>query len=206
MLRAEGLGVVRDGRLLFEGLSLSLADSQLLELRGANGSGKTSLLKLVAGLIPLRYEYRGVAYRGSLSWDGEPLSPAGRGGLCSWVGHTQGLCLRLPVGRQLSLDPGAEPKQVYRALDRLGLAGCEGTEVRLLSQGQRQRLVLARLLLERARLWLLDEPLTALDERGAVLLAELLAGHLAAGGCALVASHRPLGVPAAGTIELGRGA
>lgn len=180
---------------MLHGLSFELGPGQAVELRGANGSGKTSLLRLLAGLAP--------SSAGEVRWDGQPVRP---GDLAcarrmAYLGHHNALSADLSAienlrfSRQLhDAADGATPAQ---ALQALGLAALAERPVRQLSQGQRRRLALARVWMSRRPLWLLDEPCAALDRASQGLFDELLGAHLDAGGAAVVATHRALGVPAA---------
>ena len=168
-LRFEGVALRRGGRLLFEDLDLHLASGEALQVSGPNGTGKSSLIRLAAGL--LRQE-RGRVER-------EPVALA-----------DDGLALDrdLPLGRALRFwSPKAN-----EAMDALGIRHLEHLPVRFLSSGQQKRASLARVAASGAPLWLLDEPLNALDADGAERLAKLIDSHLAAGGAVLAASHQPL--------------
>lgn len=185
----------RGGLTVLDGLSLELRPGQAVELRGANGSGKTSLLRLLAGLAP--------SSAGEIRWDGQPMRP---GDLAcarrmAYLGHHNALSADLSAVENLLFSAqlhdamgGATPAQ---ALQAWGLAALAERPVRQLSQGQRRRLALARVWMSRRPLWLLDEPCAALDRTGQSLFDELLCAHLAAGGAAVVATHRALAIPAA---------
>jgi len=169
LLRFDRVTLRRGGRLLFEDLCLDLEAGQRLQLSGPNGSGKSSLIRLAAGL--LRAE-RGRVERSSLALADDALA----------------LDRELPLGRALrfwstAIDP---------AIEALGLARLAEVPVRLLSSGQLKRATLARVAASGASLWLLDEPLNALDTDGADRLARLVDAHLASGGAVLAASHQPL--------------
>jgi heme exporter protein A len=194
-LSAHGLRCRRGGRRVFAGLSFELQAGEVLELRGANGSGKTSLLRLLAGLAQ--------PTGGELHWQGRPLRPgdAHYAGHMAYLGHLNGvnadlsaienLCFaqRLAGDAEASADPAT-------ALQAWGLAALAVQPARRLSQGQRRRLALARVWMGRRRLWLLDEPCAALDSAGERLFDTRLAEHLQAGGAAIVATHHALTVPA----------
>lgn len=204
MLEGRGLACRRGDRLLFAGLDFQLRAGQLLLLRGPNGSGKSSLLRLIAGLIP--------PASGSLSWDGAPIPDADSwGALIAYLGHLDGCKSELTLREDLrfwlgwrGLGRGAEDAAEI-ALARLGLDRIADLPCRLLSAGQRRRLALARVAVSGARLWLLDEPFTALDEAGVEIAHGMIAGHCAAGGLAVVAAHGALpGFAPAQLLELGR--
>lgn len=194
LLTVCDLTVARGDRVLFEGLSFDLAAGEALALTGANGSGKTSLLRAVAGLLRPR--------RGEIRHGGEDEP---RDGL-HLVGHQDGLKAGRLAGDELAFQArwlGADPAGVARAVEQLELRRLLPLEVRKLSAGQRRRLSLARLIAAPRPLWLLDEPLAPLDARWRERVGELMAGHLAGGGAILAGVHDPLPVPAR-ALELGR--
>ena len=170
LLRFEDVSLRRGGRLLFEHLSFALDPGERLQVSGPNGSGKSSLIRLAAGL--LRAEAGGV--------DRSPLALADDG---------PALDRELPLGRALQFW-NASPE---RAMDALGLTQLGLVPVRLLSAGQLKRASLARVAASGAPLWLLDEPLNALDSDGARKLGLLVERHLESGGAVLAASHQRLG-------------
>lgn len=190
-LSATDLSCRRGHLTLFSGLSFSVEAGQALMVAGANGSGKTSLLRLLAGLA--------LPAEGTLYWDGEPARTRAlqyRSRLL-YLGHTVPIRDELTVlenlSSQLELDGiRAGRTEQLEALRRVGLAERHGLAARGLSLGQRRRLGLARLPLARRPLWLLDEPLTGLDAAGAGWFRELVDRHLAEGGMAAITSHQPL--------------
>ena len=169
LLRFDGVSLRRGGRLLFESLSLQLGPGEALQVAGPNGSGKSSLIRLAAGL--LRQE-DGRVERTALALADDALA----------------LDRELPLGRALNFWGGA-PEQPMEAL---GIAHLADVPVRLLSSGQLKRATLARVALSRADLWLLDEPLNALDAEGSERLARVIDRHLQSGGAVLAASHQAL--------------
>ena len=169
LLRFEEVALRRGGRLLFEGLDLELGPGARLQITGANGSGKSSLIRLAAGLL---LEERGRIERSKLALADDALA----------------LDRELPLKRALMFWSGG----VDQAMNALDLAQLADVPVRLLSSGQRKRATLARVAASGAPLWLLDEPLNALDSDGADRLASLVEAHLASGGAVLAASHQPL--------------
>jgi heme exporter protein A len=195
LLEAHDLACRRGRRLLFTQLNLQLSAGSVTWLRGTNGSGKTSLLRLLAGLS--------TAADGSVLWNGQPLADAGSAARQSivYIGHANALKDDLTLHEALSflarlagLD--AAPARATSALARLGLAAQSALAVRQLSQGQRRRGALARLALDEApRTWLLDEPYDALDDHSTQLLSTLITQHAARGGAVLLTSHQPVSLP-----------
>jgi heme exporter protein A len=169
LLRFDDVTLRRGGRLLFEGLDLELEAGEALQVAGPNGSGKSSLIRLAAGL--LRAE-RGRVDRSELALADDALA----------------LDRELPLKRALSFWNGA----VDEAMDALGIGHLAHVPVRLLSSGQARRAALARVAASGAPLWLLDEPINALDADGAARMAHIIGAHLQAGGAVLAASHQAL--------------
>jgi heme exporter protein A len=169
LLRFEQVALRRGGHLLFEWLDLALGPGEAVQVMGPNGSGKSSLIRLAAGL--LRAD-QGRVERSALALADDKLA----------------LDRELPLGKALGFWGGA----VAEAMEALGLAHLAEVPVRLLSSGQGKRATLARVAASGAPLWLLDEPLNALDSDGAARLATLIAGHRHVGGAVLAASHQPL--------------
>jgi len=194
-LAATGLACSLGNRTLFQGLDLAAAPGQWLALTGENGAGKSTLLRILAGLL------RPVA--GTLTWQGAPVragDPAWHAQLL-YQGHASGWKELLSAEENLAqqaeldlaaLDAAERRRRVDAALTRAGIARQRRLPFARLSAGQRRRVALARLALGPRPLWLLDEPNTALDADGQTLFAALLDEHLAAGGCAVVASHLPV--------------
>jgi heme exporter protein A len=169
MLRFDNVTLRRGGRLLFQAMNLVIAEGDAVRIIGPNGSGKSSLLRLAAGL--LRAE-RGTIERGDLAFADDHLA----------------LDRELPLGRALGFWSG----NTSFAMDALGLAHLADVPVRWLSSGQSKRATLARAIASGAPLWLLDEPLNALDADGAQRLSGLIDHHRSNGGAVLAASHQPL--------------
>ncbi len=195
-LTLDRVAIRRGGRLLFEHLSLSLAAGEACALTGANGAGKTSLLRAVAGLAPLE--------SGSVGFGGLDLTEARSSGL-HMVGHQDGLKPARTAREELSFWSrwcGGEAAGETRAADALGLEPLLDLEVRRLSAGQRKRLALARLIAAPRPLWLLDEPLSPLDAGWRARFGEVMAAHLKGGGLILAAVHDPLPI-AAKVLEIG---
>jgi heme exporter protein A len=189
-LTAEKLACVRGDKRLFEGLSFRVTAGQALAVEGANGAGKTSLLRLIAGFL--------TPAAGRLivkSADGESDDGEERGKIIGWLGHLDGLKPQLTVMEQLNFFAHLYGKAVDGALlEQVGLARQADLPCRYLSAGQRRRLALARLLASQRPLWLLDEPFAALDRSGQALVAQLMARHCGQGGIIIAATHDPLGL------------
>ncbi|MBS0336418.1 MAG: cytochrome c biogenesis heme-transporting ATPase CcmA [Proteobacteria bacterium] len=204
-LRATGLDCVRGERRLFGGLSFELGNGGLLQVSGPNGSGKTSLLRMVCGLLP--------PAAGTIEWNGSlirALAEEYNAGLV-YIGHLNAAKEELNARETLGLAARlaglpSDPAAVAAALRDFGLSGCDRLPCKVLSQGQKRRLALARLKLSASRaLWVLDEPFAALDAAGIAVMREALEDHLARGGLALLTTHQavPVAAPSAQTIELG---
>lgn len=192
-LEGQGLALLRGDRCLFENLGFGLEAGELLAIEGANGSGKTSLLRVIAGLVDPE--------EGLMRWEGRPVTADRQAYHANlvWMGHRPGFKAELTLVENLAFESGLRAMTAdatAACLDRLGLQPLTGLPFRVLSAGQQRRAALARMLLSGAPLWLMDEPYTNLDEAGRGLVAELLEEHLAAGGLAAVASHQPLPVRA----------
>ena len=203
MLEVSHLKCVRGERPLFDDVGFRLERGKLLYLRGANGAGKTSLLRILCGLSP--------AESGQVLWNGQPIHEVGaayRKDLF-YLGHHNALQEALTVTENLAFYAtlaGVPPdaSDTATALATLGLRGCQNRLVRHLSQGQKRRVALSRLLLNRAKLWVLDEPFVALDQAAIQLLADLVAAHLQSGGLAVLTSHQhvDIGAEPAQVLEL----
>lgn len=199
MLEADNLECVRGERRLFAGLGFRLGAGELLYLQGRNGAGKTSLLRMLIGLLP--------PAAGEIRWRGEAIGRAGeafRADLC-YLGHLNAIKEELTplenllaaarlAGEALSEDDALD------ALEQVGLAGREDLACKYLSQGQKRRVALARLVKERRPLWVLDEPFVALDVAAVDWLAGLISAHLQRGGLAVMTTHQLVDIPA-GTIR-----
>jgi heme exporter protein A len=189
-LTAEKLVCMRGERRLFDGLSFRVRAGQALAVEGANGAGKSSLLRILAGFLAP------AAGRITVTQDGKDSDDAEeRGKLIGWLGHLDGLKPQLTVIEQLAFFAGLHGRKVDASvLEQVGLARQAELPCRYLSAGQRRRLALARLLVSERPLWLLDEPFAALDTSGQALVAQLMARHCGQGGVIIAATHDPLGL------------
>ena len=193
-LRVEALTLSRGGRALFEDMSFAAASGAYVEVQGSNGSGKTSLLRAIAGLLRPR--------AGVIAIEGvdEPALAL------HYIGHANALKREAKVREHLhywaGLFGGAPSEDfVSKTLD---LGRVLNLPVRVLSQGQARRLALARLIVAPRPIWLLDEPAAALDASGKAVLNELIASHRASGGVVVAAVHEPLGAPPSQTLRVSR--
>ena len=191
MLEAQDLAARRGDAQLFSGVSFSLEPGAALFVRGPNGSGKTTLLRILAGTTQ--------AAAGHVLWRGERVGPFASALRASavFIGHAAALKDELTAEENLvSLlqlqGAHASHHALIDALRAWSLARQHALPARVLSQGQRRRVSLARLRLLRRPLWLLDEPTTALDDAGRITLRDTLTAHLAAGGIAVIATHEDL--------------
>jgi heme exporter protein A len=198
MLQAADLACERGGRRLFAGLSFVLLPGELLRIAGANGSGKTSLLRVLCGLA--------MPAHGEVRWNGEPVRRLGEEYSRNLVhiGHAAGLKDELTAAENLEIAcvlAGLPRVDVREALGRFGIPAQK--PVKQLSQGQRRRAALARLALSaRVPLWLLDEPFAALDAEGIQLLKELFVEHAGRGGAVAYTTHQDVGLRETRVIEL----
>jgi heme exporter protein A len=194
MLEATGLGCLRGDRRLFSDVNFALGPGSLLQVRGPNGSGKTSLLRLICGLL--------APAEGQIRWQGSEISSLGEDyfNCLSYIGHRNGLKEELTPIENLRIAAGLAGMELGRQdaailLGEVGLSGREHLPARLLSEGQRRRTALARLLTCARSLWVLDEVLTSLDSSAVRFVTSLIAEHLNKGGIAVVATHHEFDLP-----------
>ena len=192
-LTADRLSCVRDDRALFRDLSFGVGPGEVLQVDGRNGSGKTSLLLILCGLTS--------PSAGEVLWGGQPIERVRSDFLLdlAYLGHSPGVKLDLTPTENLrmarALKRSRDEIGLEEALERVGLVGFEDVPVRSLSAGQGRRVALARLLITRARVWILDEPFTAIDRRGVAAVEALIAEHTQEGGMAVLTSHHPVRLP-----------
>jgi heme exporter protein A len=199
-LSIAGLALSRGDRPLFEGFNLTVAAGEAVALTGANGAGKTSLLRAIAGFI--RPDAGTIAFTGAAG----ALDPEeARGGDLHLLGHLDGLKAGRTAIEELRFQAqwtGASEAAIEAACAALELGRLQNLEVRKLSAGQRRRVALTRLLASPRALWLLDEPLTPLDAAWRARFGEIMAAHVAGGGIIIAAVHDPLPIPAR-AVEVG---
>lgn len=187
LLRLSDLSCVRGGRLLFRGVALCLRAGDAAALHGPNGVGKSSLLRVCAGLLP---SFAGMVERGgAVALADDRLA----------LDMDTALLSALSFWAQLD---GAPRVAVDGAIEAMALSNLIDLPVRMLSTGQRKRAAIASVIASRAPIWLLDEPANGLDKPSIALLADAVTGHLAGGGCVFAASHQALPFPVSETIAL----
>ncbi len=196
-LLVDRLTVSRGERRVLEGLSFKLAPGEGLLLTGPNGAGKTTLIRTIAGF--LRPDVGTVRLEGA-------EEPEDVGPHCHMIGHQNGIKPSLTVAENLAFWArylGDNAAGIEPALQRLNLAEIDDLPAGYLSAGQKRRLGLARLLVAKRPLWLLDEPTVSLDAASTAVLAEIVAEHVTGGGMAIAATHIPLGIASMRELKLG---
>ncbi len=201
MLEVSNLACSRGDHRLFSGLGFALYPGQIMQVQGENGSGKTSLLRTLCGFIQ--------PDEGKIAWEGSEVSDLGEDYFSRvlYLGHLNAIKDELSALENLHISAGLSGMKLSEsgaiaALRRMGLKGRERLPTKVLSQGQRRRVALARLLVSDARLWILDEPLTALDVNAVALIEALLAEHLAKQGMVIFTTHQPLNVAEVRSLSL----
>lgn len=193
-LTASSLCLFRGDRCLFKHLDFTLQEGEMLVVEGPNGSGKTSLLRAIAGLLDFE--------SGDLAWKGDSVRDhyqVFRADLV-WFAHRVGFKGDLDLLENLNYESGLRSTadaRCNKVLERLGLAGVSHLPFRSLSAGQQRRGALARMLLSTAQVWIMDEPLTNLDKEGQALVIAVIEAHIQEGGLCLAASHQALEIDGA---------
>jgi heme exporter protein A len=187
---ANALTCLRNDVVLFSDLGFRLDGGEILQIQGPNGSGKTSLLRILCGLV--------MPDDGEILWDGKNIHDHRHDYFkeMSYIGHVNGIKMELTALENLAIAGALSVTEKnispHKALEKMGLAEYENTPAQKLSSGQRRRLALARLLVTDTRLWILDEPLTALDDYGRQLMRDMISAHAANNGITVLATHDPL--------------
>lgn len=201
MLQGTALAAVRGDRRLFAGLSFELGPGELLFVKGPNGSGKTTLLRMLCGLV--------LPADGAVLWGGEDIRSLGEAYRAElfYSGHQNALkddlngLENLRIGSRLA-GRAIGNAEALDALERMGLSGIEDLPAKVLSQGQKRRVSLARLLLTGARLWILDEPFNALDAGAVELLQATIRNHLEGGGLVVLTTHQQVAIDGAAVKQI----
>lgn len=192
MLEVSQLTAIRDERVLFESLSFTIDSGELVQIEGRNGTGKTTLLRIITGL--------GDRDEGEIAWNGETIE-SNRDAFHQdllFLGHQTGVKRELTAYENLRFYLSIHAKKridkqtIYQALTKVGLAGREDVPVAQLSAGQQRRVALARLWLSDHKLWILDEPLTAIDKQGVKVLESLFLQHAEQGGIVMLTTHQDM--------------
>ena len=195
MLTAQGLACLRGDRLLFKNVGFELSAGGLMYVLGENGSGKSSLLRLLCGLLSPE--------DGEVFWNGKSIKNDAENyqSNLTYIGHLNGLKDDLTALENLQFSARlaanvVDDAVVLNALTAIGVARCANLPVGVLSQGQKRRVALARLWLSSSQLWILDEPFAALDTASVAILAEQLNQHMAKGGMAIITTHQDVDIQA----------
>ena len=201
MLKVSDLECVRGERSLFKDVNFSLEAGELLQVNGPNGGGKTSLLRMLCGLATPAH--------GEIFWLGDNIRSLDEGyyNSITYLGHLNGVKDNLNAIENLRISSalagnGIDESEAYIALQKMGLVGRETLPVKVLSQGQRRRVTLARLLVSSTVLWILDEPLVALDTSAVLLVKSILEQHLKKGGMVVMTTHQDINIAAIVTKRL----
>jgi len=189
-LEAQNLECIRDFRTLFRGLSFQLQSGEAIQVEGPNGAGKTTLLRIICGLR--------MADEGSVLWEGQDITTDRTEfhAELAYVGHIHGIKGDLSPRENLhfwsTIHPVYNNRTITEVLQVVGLGAYENILSRRLSAGQRRRVAIARLLITDARLWVLDEPFTAIDAEGVSMIEGIISEHIEQGGMAVLTSHQPV--------------
>ena len=201
MLKVSNLECVRGERSLFKDVNFSFEAGELLQVNGPNGSGKTSLLRMLCGLARPAH--------GEIRWLGDNIRSLDEDyyNSITYLGHLNGVKDNLNAVENLRISSalagnGIDESKAYASLQKMGLAGREILPVKVLSQGQRRRVTLARLLVSDTVLWILDEPLVALDTSAVLLVKSILEQHLKKGGMVVMTTHQDINIAAIATKRL----
>lgn len=191
ILSGHELTLLRGDRCLFQAVDFAVRPGGVLQIEGPNGSGKTSLLRAVAGFIDFE--------AGEVHWRRQPIRQQWHQFRAStaWLSHRVGFKPDLTLQQNLAFEAGIRAMDLARlpsVLERLGLSRLLALPLGVLSAGQQRRVALARMLLAEADLWMMDEPLTNLDSAGQTLVRELISSHVTSGGACMVASHQAIDV------------
>lgn len=191
MLEVKNLTAIRDERILFESLSFEIHTGELVQIEGRNGTGKTTLLRIIAGL--------GESDSGEILWDSNKIQSDRENYHQDllFLGHQTGIKRELTAAENLRFYQAVHQQAVsevgiFQALAKVGLAGREDVPVGQLSAGQQRRVALARLWLSQKKLWILDEPLTAIDKQGVKVLEALFLNHAEQGGIVILTTHQDM--------------
>lgn len=193
VLQVSALECIRGDRVLFSDLAFTARAGQIIQVQGPNGSGKTSLLRIVSGLTP--------PAQGEVLWHGKAIDRAGSDYLSqiNFIGHANGIKADLTPLENLHmavmLGTASAKMDKITALQRLGLGKYYDIPCRQLSAGQQRRVALARLLVTETSIWILDEPFTSLDNHGIGMVEDMLLAHVEKGGLVMLTSHHHLNVP-----------
>lgn len=199
LLQTRDLSCVKDDRVLFEGLNLSLSAGQILLVEGKNGSGKTSLLRILTGLS--------LPEEGEVLWQGESIGDVGPDYYeqVNYVGHHDGIKRDLTCLENLRLVQAMgkpQPIDLDDALEKVNLYRFGENFVSTLSAGQKRRLALARLVVTEAKLWIMDEPFTSLDKASMAMFQKMFEDHLQTGGVIVMTSHHDIEMPDSDVVRL----
>jgi heme exporter protein A len=201
MLEVASLECVRGDLSLFNDLTFSVNAGELMHLHGHNGSGKTTLLRTLSGLVK--------PVHGEVLWLGENIDELQEDFTrhLTYIGHKNAIKDDLSAVENLQIASlldgfAVSDDQAWQALDQIGLRGMEDLPTKVLSQGQKKRVALARLLVTQTRLWILDEPFVALDKQAVVLLEQVIRDHIANGGLAIVTTHQEVSLTRGKVKEL----